>query len=135
MGDPFAHVQLIDGQGSRAKIRRGQVVKAFFQRSKILTRVAALDTVPMGVTPLACMTCSSAARSAALIRSLHVILNHFLGVPRACMLTDQVLALHVVCALLCSDDDMYYCHITTRTSTRPFLTCKGASPPVLVTLE
>ena len=51
MDDPFAHVQLIDGQGSRAKIQRGQVVKAFFQRSKILTRVAALDAVPMGVTP------------------------------------------------------------------------------------
>ena len=63
-----------------------------------------------------CMTCSSAVRSAALIRLLHVILNHFLGVPRACMLTDQVLALYVVCALLCNDDDMYYCHITTRIS-------------------
>ena len=49
--DPFAHAQLIDGQGSRAKIRRGQVVKVVFQRSKILTPVAALDTVPMGVTP------------------------------------------------------------------------------------
>ena len=51
MVDPFAHAQLIDGQGSRAKIRRGQVVKVVFQRSKILTPVAALDTVPMGVTP------------------------------------------------------------------------------------
>ena len=36
--------------GSRAKIHRGQVVKAIFKRSKILTPVAALDTVPMGVT-------------------------------------------------------------------------------------
>ena len=51
MADPFAHVQLIDGQGSRAKIRRGQAVKAVFRRSKILTPVAALDTAPMGVTP------------------------------------------------------------------------------------
>ena len=50
-GDPFAHAQLIDGQGSRAKIRRGQAVKAVFRRSKILTPVAALDTAPMGVTP------------------------------------------------------------------------------------
>ena len=49
--DPFAHAQLIDGQGSRAKIRRGQAVKAVFRRSKILTPVAALDTAPMGVTP------------------------------------------------------------------------------------
>ena len=48
--DPFAHAQLIDGQGSRAKIRRGQAVKAVFRRSKILTPVAALDTAPMGVT-------------------------------------------------------------------------------------
>ena len=37
--------------GSRAKIRRGQAVKAIFRRSKILTPVAALDTAPMGVTP------------------------------------------------------------------------------------
>ena len=51
VADPFAHAQLIDGQGSRAKIRRGQAVKAVFQRSKILTPVAALDTAPMGVTP------------------------------------------------------------------------------------
>ncbi len=51
VADPFAHAQLIDGQGSRAKIRRGQAVKAVFRRSKILTPVAALDTAPMGVTP------------------------------------------------------------------------------------
>ena len=44
VADPFAHAQLIDGQGSRAKIRRGQAVKAVFRRSKILTPVAALDT-------------------------------------------------------------------------------------------
>ena len=50
--DPFVHAQLINGQGSRAKIRRGQAVKAVFRRSKILTPVAALDTAPMGVTPL-----------------------------------------------------------------------------------
>ena len=50
MADPFAHAQLIDGQWSRAKIRRGQAVKAVFRRSKILTPVAALDTAPMGVT-------------------------------------------------------------------------------------
>ncbi|MCG8621097.1 MAG: hypothetical protein MJE68_03710, partial [Proteobacteria bacterium] len=37
--------------GSRAKIRRGQAVKAIYRRSKILTPVAALDTAPMGVTP------------------------------------------------------------------------------------
>ena len=37
MADPFVHAQLIDGQGSRAKIRRGQVVRAVFRRSKILT--------------------------------------------------------------------------------------------------
>ena len=49
--NPFAHAQLIDGQGSRAKIRRGQAVKADLRRSKILTPVAALDTAPMGVTP------------------------------------------------------------------------------------
>ena len=49
-------------------------------------------------------------------RLLRVISNHFPGVPRACALNDQVLALHVVCALLCNDDNMYYCHITTRTS-------------------
>ena len=49
--DPFAHAQLIDGQGSRAKIRRGQAVKVIFRWSKILTPVAALDTAPMGVTP------------------------------------------------------------------------------------
>ena len=36
--------------GSRGKIRCGQVVKAIFQRSKILTPVAALYTAPMGVT-------------------------------------------------------------------------------------
>ena len=36
---------------SRAKIRRGQAVKAVFQRSKILTPVAALDTAPMGSDP------------------------------------------------------------------------------------
>ena len=51
VADPFAHAQLIDGQGSRAKIRRGQAVKAIFRQSKILTPVAALDTVPMKVTP------------------------------------------------------------------------------------
>ena len=51
VADPFAHAQLIDGQGSRAKIRRGQAVKAIFQRSKILTLVAALDTAPMRVIP------------------------------------------------------------------------------------
>ena len=50
VADPFAHVQLIDGQGSRAKIQRGQAVKAVFRWSKILTPVAALDTAPMGVT-------------------------------------------------------------------------------------
>ena len=49
--DPFAHAQLIDGQGSRAKIQRGQAVKVVFRRSKILTPVAALDTAPIGVTP------------------------------------------------------------------------------------
>ena len=48
---PFAHAHLIDGQGSRANIQRGQAVKAVFRRSKILTPVAALDTGPMGVTP------------------------------------------------------------------------------------
>ena len=37
--------------GSRGKIRCGQAVKAIFRRSKILTPVAALYTVPMGVTP------------------------------------------------------------------------------------
>ena len=37
--------------GSRAKIHRGQAVKAIFRQSKILTTVAALDTVPMGVSP------------------------------------------------------------------------------------
>ena len=51
VADPFAHAQLIDGQGSRAKIRRGQAVKVVFRWSKILTPVAALDTAPMGVTP------------------------------------------------------------------------------------
>ena len=51
VADHFAHAQLIDGQESRAKIRRGQAVKAVFRRSKILTPVAALDTAPMGVTP------------------------------------------------------------------------------------
>ena len=50
-GRSFAHAQLIDGQGSRAKIRRGQAVKGVFRRSKILTPVAALDTAPMGVIP------------------------------------------------------------------------------------
>ena len=55
VADPFAHVQLIDGQGSRAKIRRGQAVKAIFRLSKILTPVAALDTAPMGVTPPWCV--------------------------------------------------------------------------------
>ena len=54
VADPFEHAQLIDGQGSRAKIRRGQVVKAIFRWSKILTPVAALDTAPMRVTPLEC---------------------------------------------------------------------------------
>ena len=52
MADPFVHAQLIDDQGSRAKIRHGHAVKAVFRRSKILTPVTALDTVPMGVTPL-----------------------------------------------------------------------------------
>ena len=56
VADPFAHAQLIYGQGSRAKIWRGQVVKAVFRRSKILTPVAALDTAPMGVTP-PCAVC------------------------------------------------------------------------------
>ena len=37
--------------GSRGKIRRGQVVKAIFGWSKILTAVVAVDTAPMGVTP------------------------------------------------------------------------------------
>ena len=49
--DPFVHAQLIDGQGSRAKIHCGQAVKAVFRQSKILTPVAALDTASMGVTP------------------------------------------------------------------------------------
>ena len=40
-------------KGSRAKIRHGQTVKAIFGQSKILTAVTALDTVPIGVTPLA----------------------------------------------------------------------------------
>ncbi len=47
VADPFAHAHLIDGQGSREKNRRGEVVKAVFRRSKILTPVAALDTAPM----------------------------------------------------------------------------------------
>ena len=49
--DRFVHAQLIDSQGSRAKIRCGQAVKAVSLRSKILTPVAALDTAPMEVTP------------------------------------------------------------------------------------
>ena len=51
VANPFVHAQLIDGQGSRAKIRRGQVVKAIFRQSNILTLVTVLDTAPMGVTP------------------------------------------------------------------------------------
>ena len=39
-------------QVSRAKPWRGQAVKAVFRWSKIYTLVAALDTVPVGVTPL-----------------------------------------------------------------------------------
>ena len=49
---PFAHTQIIDDQGSRAKIQCGQAVKAVFRWSKILIPVAALDTAPMGATPL-----------------------------------------------------------------------------------
>ena len=53
-GRPFAHVQQIHDQGSRAKIQRGQAVKAIFQRSKILTVVVSLDMASTGVTPPPC---------------------------------------------------------------------------------
>ena len=38
-------------KGSRRKIGGGQAVKANIRRSNILTPVAAVDTVPIGVTP------------------------------------------------------------------------------------
>ena len=45
-------VRMCDGQGSRAKLRCGQAVKAVFRWSKILSLVTSLDMVPMEVTPL-----------------------------------------------------------------------------------
>ena len=50
-GQAFAHEQLIDSQWVKAKTGH-QMVKVIIGWSKILTAVAALDTVPMGVTPL-----------------------------------------------------------------------------------
>ena len=60
-------VSIILLQDSLSKTGCGQTVKALFGQSKILTAVAALDTVPMGVTPLALQTvrncsCSSEER-------------------------------------------------------------------------
>ena len=47
-----AHAHLATVNGSRKKIVDGQVVKANIWWSNILTPVAAMDTVPIGVTPL-----------------------------------------------------------------------------------
>ena len=43
----FVHAKLVAGQRVKGKIHQDQVVKAIFQQSKILTMIAALDTVPM----------------------------------------------------------------------------------------
>ena len=60
--------------------------------------------------PYMYVTGSALQRGPSAAESLHI---HFLVVPHACVLIDQVLALHLMCALLCNGDNMTlcYCHM------------------------